>query len=137
MATFVKFECYSEDLGKGVHNFSAHTFKIYLSNAAPNAATNTVKANIAEIASGNGYTSGGHSITPTFNRSGAVSTVGATDITLTASGGSIGPFQYVILYNDSSASDSLIGYWAYPSSITVAVGENFVIDFATGVLTIT
>lgn len=51
------------DLGLGVHNLDTGALKVYLTNAAPNAATHTVKADLAEIGAGNGYTAGGADIT--------------------------------------------------------------------------
>ena len=60
------------------------------------------------------------------------------DVTFTASGGSIGPFRYVVLYNDTAASDELIGYYDYGTSLTVTSGNLFVVDFdaTNGVLTL-
>jgi len=59
-------------------------------------------------------------------------------VTWTASGGSIGPFRYVVLYNDTQTSpaDPLIAWWDYGSAVTLADGESFVVDFAASVLTI-
>lgn len=139
MAVFNKFHDFVERLGQGVHDFrnTGHVLRVYLSNATPNAATHAVKADIAEIAAGNGYTAGGQSITNNWSESGGTGSLTGTDVTWTASGGSIGPFRYVILYNDTAANDPLIGWWDYGSSITLADGETFTVDFGSTILTIT
>lgn len=114
---------------------------MYLSNTAPNAATQTVKADNAEISAGNGYTAGGNSTTITISRSGGVTkVVGSDPATWTASGGTIGPFRYAILYDDTptSPADPLIAWWDYGSSITLNSGETFTVDFdgSAGVFTL-
>ena len=55
---------------------------------------------------------------------------GRLDMVLTASGGSIGPFRYVVLYNDTQTSPAkpLICYWDYGSSISVATSQTFTLD---------
>lgn len=141
MATFNKFEALSEHLSEGVHNFDAagHTLKIYLSNATPDAASDAVKADLAEITPANGYASGGHDTQNSTSRSGAVTSVVGVDVVITASGGSFGPFRYVVLYNDTptSPADPLIGWWDYGSAITVNDGETFTADFGASMFTVT
>lgn len=140
MAAGVKFQQFVEDLAKGVHDFDAHTFKIYLTNTTPNVASHAVKADLAEIAAGSGYTAGGNtcSLTSTEQTTGTLKFILANPATWTASGGNIGPFRYWVLYNDTSASDSLIQYWDYGSSITLTPPESFsvTLDASNGVLTI-
>lgn len=139
MAAFNKFEVFSENLAEGVHNFDAagHTVNIYLSNTAPNAATHAVKADIAEIATGNGY-AGPQDTQNSTSRTGGTTSVVGVDNVITASGGSVGPFRYVVLYNDTptAPADPLIGWWDYGSAITLADGETFTTDFAASMLTI-
>lgn len=141
MAALVKYNTFVEDLIEGVHDFDAHTFKIMLTNTAPNAATHTVRANVTELAAGNGYTSGGATTAILTSRSAAVAKVVAADVVFTATGGSIGPFRYAILYNDTptSPADPLVGYWDYGSSITLLDGETLTVDCdpTTGILTLT
>jgi hypothetical protein len=141
MATFNKFNAFVENLAEKVHNLGADTLKVMLTNTAP-AATNAVKADITEISAGNGYTAGGTAatISSSAQSSGTYKLVLDPDVVFTASGGSIGPFRYVVLYNDTptSPADPLIGWWDYGSSITLATGETFTVDFdaTNGVLTI-
>lgn len=139
MAAAVKFQKFVRDLGLGVHNLDTGALKVYLTNAAPNAATHTVKADLADIAAGNGYVAGGADITGVYAESAGTGTLTATDVTFTASGGTIGPFRYAILYNDTptSPADPLIQYWDYGSAITLADGETFTVDFGASVLTLT
>lgn len=140
MAALVKYQTFVEDLIEGVHDFDAHVFKIMLSNAAPNVASHVVRADAAEIAAGSGYAAGGAVTAVTTSRTGGTAKVAASDVTFTASGGSIGPFRYAILYNDSPAgpADPLIAYWDYGASLTLTDGNQFTVDFdaTTGILTL-
>lgn len=139
MAAFNKFNSFVEALAEKVHNLGSDTLKVMLTNTAP-VATNTVKANLTEISAGNGYTAGGNtaSVTSSAQTSGTYKLVLGDPATWTATGGSIGPFRYAVLYNDTATNDELIGWWDYGSSITLASGESFAVDFdpTTGVLTL-
>lgn len=125
MAAFNKFQDFSEQLIRGVHDWDAHTFKVYLSNAAPSASADAIKTDLAEIAAGNGYTAGGTATTITISETTGTTTVSGTQVVFSASGGTIGPFQYAVLYNDTSASDNLVGWWDYGSPLTLQDGETF------------
>lgn len=131
MATYTKFQDYAEQLNKAVHNWSSHTFKAALTNTAP-VNTNTVFANITEISAGSGYSAGGMTLdTVTLSETSGTAKVTIADEVLTASGGSIGAFRYVPIYNDTptSPADPLVAFYDYGSSITLAAGESFTIDF--------
>lgn len=140
MAAFNKFNIFSEDLSEGVHQLHAlgHTLKVYLSNTTPDAALDAVKADLAEITGGNGYTAGGHDTQNDTSRTTGTTSVTGVDITITAAGGSVGPFRYAVLYNDTptAPADPLIGWWDYGSSITLLAGESFLIDFGTSMFTV-
>jgi hypothetical protein len=138
MATFNKFNSFVEATAEKSHNLGADTLKVMLTNSAP-IASNTIKANLTDISAGNGYTAGGTaaSITSSAQTSGTYKLVLA-DVVFTASGGSIGPFRYAVLYNDTATNKELIGWWDYGSNVTLASGETFTVDFdpSAGVLTI-
>lgn len=130
MATLTKFYSFVEAIHEKKHNLGSDTLKVLLTNTAPGL-SNTVKADISgELSTANGYTSGGATITVTSSaQSSGLYTLIASDVTWTASGGSIGPFRYAVIYNDTAASDELIGYIDYGYSVTVATGQTFTIDF--------
>ncbi len=138
MASFNKFHAFAEHAAEGVHNLGSDTLKIMLTNSAP-AASNSVKADLTDISAGNGYTAGGTAVTITSSSqtSGTYSLVG-NDVVFTAAGGTIGPFRYAVLYNDtpSSPADPLIGWWDYASNLTLNDTETFTIDVGASILTI-
>lgn len=138
MASGNKHHSFVENLAEKVYNLGSDTLKFLFTNTAP-VASNTVKANLTEISAGNGYAAGGPSVTITASSqtSGTYKLVG-NDVVTTASGGTIGPFRYVDLYDDTATNDELIAWWDYGSSITLQNGESFTIDLdqTGGILTI-
>lgn len=143
-SSLTTFDDLAEQIGRGVHLFHSHTFKLALTNSAPNAATNTVLADITQISNGGGYTGGaggGYAVaSPNYSESGGVATFTFTDHVITATGGAIATFRYVVLYNDSATSpaDALIGYLDYGSGLTLADTETLTVDLgASGILQVT
>lgn len=141
MATFNKFNQFVADLGLGYHLLGTHTMKVMLTNTTP-VATNAVKSDIAEVGAGNGYTAGGNIAANTSwaQASGLAKLVLADPATWTASGGSIGPFRYAVIYNDTQTVPvkPLVGWWDYGAGITLAIGETFTVDLdqANGTFTV-
>lgn len=135
MAVFNKFNQFVEDLGLGVHNLETGAIKVYLSNTTPDAAAHAVKADLAEITNQNGYTAP-LDVSATWSESSGTGSLVGTDVTVTATG-AVGPFRYVVLYNDTPASpaDPLIGWYDYGSSIQLANGETFTVDFGATIFT--
>jgi len=134
MATAQVFGEFFGDIGKGVHNLSTGSLKVALSNTDLALATGATFSQVTEIAAGNGYAAGG----PTLDSEAWAETGAGTDIwqlttadeVITAVGGSIGPFRYVYLYNDTptSPADPLMAKLDYGSSITITDGNTFTID---------
>jgi hypothetical protein len=130
MASFNKHNQFVEDLAEKVHNLGSDQLKWLLTNTAPTA-SNAVKADLTEIGTGNGYAAGGPSITTSSSsQSSGTYKLVIADVVVTASGGTIGPFRYADLYNDTptSPADPLIGWYDYGSSITLQNGETFTLD---------
>lgn len=153
MASFNKFNCFVEDVAEEHHQLQTDTMRLLLTNTSPNAADIQVDtdeavcqiqstSNANEIAAGSGYTKKGPDVTVSASaQTGGTYKLTIDDEIITASGGSIGPFRYVVLYNDSgktTATRPPIGWWDYGSSITLNSGETLTVDFdgTNGVLTI-
>jgi hypothetical protein len=128
MASYQKFNAFVENLAEKAFNLGSDTLKVMLVNTAPTSA-NSVKADLTEISAGNGYTAGGTAatISSSAQSSGTYKLVLA-DVVFTASG-AVGPFRYAVLYDDTATNDELIGFWDYGSSISLANGETFTVDF--------
>ncbi len=140
MVAFNKFETFVGDLGNGTHDLRAagDQLDVYLTNATPSASADSVKADLAEITNQNGYTAP-EDIQNDYTEATGTGTLTGVDVTITASGGSFGPFRYVVLDNDTptSPADPLIGWWDYGSNLTVNDGESFTVDFGASVATLT
>jgi hypothetical protein len=134
MAAYNKFNAFVEHLCDKVHDLfgtaAADLLKILLSNTAP-VATNSVKADLVEITAGNGYTAGGEDVQNDGTRATGTFTLTGTKVVWTAAGGTIGPFQYVVLYNDTPAApaDPLIAWWNHGAAVTLQIGETFTVKF--------
>ena len=137
MATFNKFQCFVGDLGDKVHDLDADLLKVYLTNAAPSASADSVKADLAEISAEGGYPSGGTDITNVWSETSGTGTLSGTDVVFTATTG-FGPFRYAVIYNDTptTPADPLIGWYDYGSSISAGAGETFTVDFGASILTL-
>lgn len=147
MAAFSKLNGFVEHLAEKVHDLSADTLTLALSNTAPGSETTTpdgttpncILGNVTQVAYTN-LSSRALTVSASAQASG-VYKLTIADITLTSSGGSTGPFRYVYIYNDTptSPADPLIGYYDYGSSITLGDGESLTVNFddANGVFTIT
>ena len=105
MASFNKFNSFVEAMAEKVHNLGSDQLKIALTAAAAFAGPPSVA-----------HASGTYKLV-------------CVDLVLTASGGSVGPFRYIVFYNDTATNKELIGFWDYGSDVTLANGETFTIDF--------
>lgn len=116
------------------------TLKVMLLNSSGSftASHTTITDVSTNQVSGNGWDAGGEPL-----QSAAVTTVttndaklDADDLAITASGGSIGPASYAVIYDDAHASDVLLAFITFNSAQTATVGNNFTIAWnASGIFT--
>jgi hypothetical protein len=140
MASFVKFNKFLEAVAEKKHDLGADTLKLALTNTAPTPATDTgflPGSAHPPPAAANGYTTKDVTIASSSESGGTYTLACTTDVVWTATAGGIGPFRYVLLYNDTSTDDQLIGYWDYGSNITLNDGETFTWDVTASILTLT
>ena len=138
MATYNKFNASTKDIAEGKHNLASNQLAVALTNTAP-VAGNSVLADLTQIS----YTNlSSRTITTTSSsQTGGVYKSVLADLVLTASGGTVGPFRYIAVYNDTQTSPAkpLLGWYDYGSSITLNAGETLTVDFdqVNGFLTVT
>ena len=135
---FNKFNCFSQDVGRGVHNLNANTLKVMLTDTVP-VVTNTVLANLSEISAVNGYSAGGTAVgSNAFSQTSGVGKLSGNDVVFTAAGGLIGPFRYAVLYNSTASGGPLIGWWDYGAEVSLQDTQKFTVHFDTtnGILTL-
>ena len=139
MATqWTKFNLFVDALCKAQINLSTATVKVLLSNAAPPiTAAKYSDIQAAELANGNGYTTGGIAVPGlALSNANGVETLADSQTVVTASTGNLGPFRYVTFYD--STSNVLIGFYDYGQSVTLngLAGETFTIQSGGSLLTV-
>ena len=128
MANYTKVNSFVEALAEKVHNLGSDTLKVALTNTAPTAAGTTKLADLT-----GGITTGFDGMTITTSSSGQSSgtyKLVLNDLTMTATG-SVGPFRYVVIYNDSATNKEVICFFDYGSEVTLAKDDTFKLDFGT------
>lgn len=135
MADFI-FNNFAYDLGLAVFDLGSDTLKLcLLTDAYTPDATDAVYGDLSgEVANGNGYTTGGASLSgkswTKYNDQGILdaSDVSWTSATFTA--------RYAVLYDDTAATKPLIGLFDFLSNKSVTSGT-FTVQFqASGILVV-
>lgn len=134
--TYVKINSFIEAVAEKKHNLGSDVLKVYLTNATPSASASNVKADVAEISNGGGYT-GGLTVTVTASsQTGGTYTLAVSlDQTLTGTGSGFGPYTHAVLYNETATNDELIGFWSFGGSRTIASGDTQRLQLSTPLIT--
>ncbi len=132
MAALVKIDQFVEDCAHKVHDLETDQIKVALTNTAPTVATDATYSDLTSpIANTNLGGAGAFNVTTTSSAetSGTYKLI-LVDLVLTATGAA-GPFQYIVIYNDTptSPADPLIAYYDYGSAVTLANTDTFTCDF--------
>lgn len=138
MVAFTKFDEFAEDLSTGEHVLTdaGATLLICLTNALP-----ANPSNLSELTQID-YTGLSPSLPYDIQNVAVQSPAGTwsvsgTSVVLTSTA-TIAPFQYVVLYNNSSTPvNQLIGYWDHGSTVNMVNGSSYTITFSDPLLTFT
>lgn len=136
MASYNKYQPWVDALVEVVQ-CATDQFVVALSNTAGDAdATKGTLSQITQVS----YTnlSSRNLTTSSSSQTGGTYSLVLADLVLTSSGGTTGPFRYVITYDDTplSPADPLVCWHDYGSSITVGDGETFTYDSSTSLFTV-
>lgn len=130
MADWQIFNSFKEAINEKVHDLSSDTIKVVLTNTAPSL-TNTVIGDITQISGTGGYAPVTLAGVTSSQAGGTYTFAFGTNATFTASGASFDPFRYLVLYNDTAASDELIAFVDYGTSYTLPDTQSFTLTAGT------
>ena len=140
MASFTKANDWVEKESE-IADLDNDQFMVVLSNTAPGSESsnpltdgNGILANITQIS----YTnlSSRNLTTIASSQTGGTYKLDFDDLVLTATGGSVGPFQYVYIVDDTPAGDPLVGVYDLGAPVTITDGSSRTLKFhANGFLT--
>ena len=119
------FDLFDQDIGKKIHNLGSDSFVALLTNTLPAQTTAEAISDITQIANGNGYTTGGVSLTSVTwaQVSGGTWMFSAAAFSWTSSGSGMATFRYGVIAN--STASKLVGWWDHGSGLSVAVGSQY------------
>lgn len=119
------------DNGRMLNNFSSHTYRIMLMNTTftfnkdTHGTVSDVSAN--EITSAGGYAQATLSVDSAWaqNNTDDRGNISWDNVTFTASGAAFDNFKSAIIYNDTHASDLIVGHIDFEATISLANGNSF------------
>lgn len=133
MATWDKFEAFTQAVAEKKHDLSNDQFRLAFTPTAPDLAADAVLADVAGVVSSANIDS--TAVTQSGSLVSGQYRCAITDKTLTATG-TVPTWRYIILYNDTASNDELIASFDYGSDVDMENGETFDLDFADPTFTI-
>lgn len=137
--SFTKIDKFVLNIGNKVFNLGSDQLKVALTNTLPTASTvNQYSDLTAPLATTNLSGATPFNLTTTsYTQTSGTSKLIIVDLVLTATG-VVGPFRYIVLYDDTATNKEIIGFYDYGTSVTMGNTDTFTIDFdgTNGVLTI-
>ena len=111
---------------------ASNTFKAILMNTTfvfdRDAHATLADVTASQLATGNGYTQDNKTLTSvsvTEDDTNDRAQLTADDVTFTASGGDIGPFGAMVIYDDTSADDAVVGCIDFGTDYTIVDGSSW------------
>lgn len=134
MAAFTFFDEFKKYLGDGTIDLDTHAFKAALTNTAPVTGTNTVLADITQIAATGGYAPVALT-SVTWAETGAGTGIwmfDSADVVFTATGADFAAARYLVIYDDTptTPADPLVGLYDYGAAFTVTNGNSLTLNVA-------
>lgn len=129
MATFQVVDEFANFLGKKRDDLSADTFKAVLTNTAPTKAGTQILTDITQIAATGGYAAVSLSGV-TWAETGAGTGIWqftSSPFSWTASGADFATARYVVIYDDTSTNDDIVGFVDYGTTFVVTNGNTFTV----------
>lgn len=127
MASYNKFQPFLNNAFTGAFNFTTDQNTVALTNTEPAPTANNL-SNIVEISS---YANCSSRDIPlgSSSQTGGIYKLVLDDLTLTAINGAIPQFQWVVVYNSTSAGGLLIAWFDYGSPLDLQVTETLTLNF--------
>ena len=139
MVAYNKFNNFVQDIAQGVHHLQSDALTYALCpSTSPPVATNSVLANITQVANYTNLSPRVPTITSCVQTGGLLKLI-LQNLTLTQSvTAQTQGFEFVVLYNATPVNGNLIAWWDYGSSVTLQINDTFAIqpDQTNGILQI-
>lgn len=127
MAAYNKFNAWVDYLAEGV-NAATDTFKVaFTATANAPTASNAVLTDLTTVVTTNLNTT--TLVTASSSQTSGTYALKFNNLTMTATGGSVGPFQYVVIYDDTVAGKPLVCWFDYGSALTLNLNDTFTLTF--------